>query len=68
MKPVSNTVEAATRVGVAPQTLRVWRSQGVGPNFCKISSNRVVYREQDLESFLESKLRVSTSDPGPKSV
>ena len=65
MKPVSTTVQAAPRVGFAPQTLRVWRSQGVGPSFCKLSANRVVYREEDLESWLASKVRTSTADPGP---
>jgi DNA-binding transcriptional MerR regulator len=66
VKPVSSTLQAAPQLGVAPQTLRVWRSTGVGPAFCRVSANRVVYRQEDLETWLASKRRVSTSDPGPK--
>ena len=64
MKPVSNTVQAAPQLGVAPQTLRVWRSQNVGPAWHKLSANRVVYTEADIATWLASK-RHAPSDPGP---
>jgi DNA-binding transcriptional MerR regulator len=59
------TQEAAELVGLAPQTLRMYRCRGEGPAFIKLAPNRVCYRVADLESFVESRRRLSTADPGP---
>ena len=61
--------EAASYVGLAKSTLDKFRCYGSGgPTFLKVSSRRVVYDTRDLDSWLESKRRVSTSDPGDTSV
>jgi hypothetical protein len=55
---------AAKYIGVTPRTLESWRSRGGGPVFVKISARMVKYRVEDLDSFMASRLRTSTSDPG----
>ncbi len=42
---------AAEIIGVAPSTLRAFRSQRRGPLFCRIG-RRIVYRLPDLEAYL----------------
>jgi len=53
----TNTVEdehlAATRLGIAPGTLRNLRSQGRGPKYCRVG-RRIVYRIRDVESYLDA--------------
>jgi len=60
--------EAASYVGLAKSTLDKFRCYGTGPAFLKISSRRVAYDTGELDRWLESKRRVSTSDPGDTSV
>ncbi len=57
-----NQRELAKRWGVSETTLERWRAEGIGPKFLKLGG-RVMYREQDIESFEESCLRQSTSEP-----
>lgn len=57
--------EAATLLGFTPSALQAWRLKGGGPRFVKISARAVRYRPQDLEVFVEERLRTSTADPGP---
>jgi hypothetical protein len=45
-----DTIEAATRLGLKPGTLEVWRSLGRGPRFLKIG-RKVFYKIEDLELF-----------------
>lgn len=52
---------AATRLGVAKQSLAKWRVSGTGPVFVKVGS-RVFYRPQDLDAWVETRLRRSTSE------
>ncbi len=54
---------AAQHLGIASSTLAKLRMSGDGPVFCKLG-RRVVYRVDDLNSWLESNIRRSTSDPG----
>ena len=44
------TYEAADFLGFTAGTLRVWRSQGKGPNFYKVGST-VRYEMDDLEAW-----------------
>jgi predicted site-specific integrase-resolvase len=45
------TVAAAEYLGVAPQTLAVWRIRGTGPVFLRV--RRIVrYRREDLDRWL----------------
>ena len=48
---VLNVSQAATYLGLAPQSLHNMRFRGVGPAYHKLGS-RVVYRISDLELYL----------------
>ncbi|MCL6424352.1 helix-turn-helix domain-containing protein [Brachybacterium sp. JHP9] len=57
-----DTETAAELIGVAPKTLRSWRSAARGPRF--IREGRIVrYREQDIERWLESRVVGTLEDP-----
>ena len=58
-----DTQGAAHYVGVARQTLEKWRVAGGGPVFYKIGA-LVRYRQADLDAWLDSRRRRSTSDHG----
>ncbi len=57
--------EAATYTGLSPSTLNKLRVFGDGPVFLKLG-RRVVYDTADLDAWLASKRRTSTSDNGLK--
>jgi excisionase family DNA binding protein len=57
------TTEAAEILGVKKSTLEAWRVRGGGPIHCKMNK-AVRYRKEDLDQFINSKLRTSTSDMG----
>lgn len=54
--------QAAHILALRPDTLREWRRLGKGPPHVRISSRCVRYRLRDLEDWIESRLRASTSD------
>lgn len=56
------TDEAAARLHVLPQTMRLWRLRGVGPKFTKPSRSRVLYQEEQIEAFLEARTFGSTAE------
>ena len=56
-----NTQSAAPQLGIKTNTLEKMRMSGAGPTFLKIG-RKVLYRQQDLDAFLEANLRQSTSD------
>lgn len=62
MKPRLNEKEVAECLGVAPATLRKWRTTGEGPRFLKIG-RRVVYDVEVIQAFVARCERGSTSDP-----
>lgn len=51
--PVVNDREAARFLGLAPQTLRNWRTNRRGPKYVRLGG-RIVYRLADLNEFLNS--------------
>jgi predicted DNA-binding transcriptional regulator AlpA len=53
--------QAAKVLGLAPSTLAKLRLFGNGPTYCKLG-RRVVYRQKDLEDWLESRITRNTSD------
>ena len=53
--------DAADYVGSKPSTLRAWRVRGRGPRYYKIGG-KVFYRESDLDAWIESQARESTSE------
>lgn len=64
IKKIILTESQASQVtGFKIATLRKRRWQGLPPRFMKVGS-KVFYAEHDLEVFLESCVRTSTSDTG----
>jgi hypothetical protein len=47
--------------GLKPNTLEIWRIQGVGPRFIKCG-RLVRYRIEDLDAYLEENTHSSTSE------
>jgi hypothetical protein len=59
--------EAAAYIGVTPETLENWRTQGAGPAFVKTSPSRrgkVMYRRSDISAWQAANLYTSTSEVG----
>ena len=57
--------EAGKILGFSVRSLQKWRVRGSGPNFIKLSPKGPVrYREADLISFIDERVRRSTSGPG----
>ena len=56
------TPEAAKHVGLSTSTLEKLRLRGDGPVYRKAGRKIVVYRLEDLDAWLNSQCRRSTSD------
>jgi predicted DNA-binding transcriptional regulator AlpA len=56
------TPEAAHYIALAESTLTKMRLTGDGPPFCKVGPRAVAYRRADLDAWLETRVRRSTSD------
>jgi predicted DNA-binding transcriptional regulator AlpA len=54
MNKVVNDQESAEMLGVAPQTLRNWRSLRKGPPYLKVG-RAVRYRQEDLIAYLDKR-------------
>jgi predicted DNA-binding transcriptional regulator AlpA len=67
--PLLDTRGAAAYLGLRPATLESWRytggPAGGGPPYIALGRRRIRYRRADLDAWLESRTRRSTSDPGP---
>jgi predicted DNA-binding transcriptional regulator AlpA len=57
------TPEAARFVGLSIRTLEKHRIYGTGPRYSKLGG-RVVYRVEDLQTWVDAAAKASTSDPG----
>jgi predicted DNA-binding transcriptional regulator AlpA len=64
---VLRTAGAATYTGLTSSTLEKARLAGWGPPFIRLGARAVGYLVEDLDSWLESRKRSSTSDEGPRS-
>lgn len=62
--PLLTEAEAATYLNYRPRTLASWRRTGRGPRFVAVSRTSVRYRKSDLDAWIASKVRRSTSDDG----
>ena len=60
-------VQAAGFLGLDRRSMQKFRQAGGGPLYVSISSRCVRYRRRDLNSWVEERLRKSTSDPGSNS-
>ncbi len=58
------TADAAGLLSVSERTLESFRLRGGGPPFILIGRRAVRYRRGDLLAWIDSRRRVSTSDPG----
>jgi predicted DNA-binding transcriptional regulator AlpA len=61
-----NTIQASRYLGLSKAFLERDRWAGARVPFIKIGARAVRYRLQDLEFYIESCTRKSTSDPGRK--
>ncbi|HEY3300779.1 MAG TPA: helix-turn-helix domain-containing protein [Methylophilaceae bacterium] len=59
-----NTTQAASFLGLSKAFLERDRWAGAKVPFIKIGDRAVRYRIEDLQSYVQSRLRVSTSDTG----
>ena len=57
--------DAAAYVGLSASTLAKMRLRGDGPPFIKAGAKIVLYAVAELDAWLASRRRLSTSDPGP---
>jgi hypothetical protein len=48
-----DTAATAEYLGVSAETLKGWRSRGMGPPFRKLPNAKVSYRRADLDRFNE---------------
>jgi len=59
------SIQTAEHIGVKPQTLRLWRHQGKGPQYIRLgdtSKARVGYSESDILDWLNARRFSSTSE------
>ena len=59
-----DTIRAARYLNLSPRTLEKRRCNGEGPPYIFISRRCVRYRQEDLDNWIASRVRTSTSDPG----
>jgi predicted DNA-binding transcriptional regulator AlpA len=52
---------AAQLLGISVRTLERHRVAGTGPRFCRLGHRLIRYRKADLEEWVRSSLRTSTS-------
>jgi len=52
--------QAAEYLGLTADTLAAHAARGTGPQYAKLSGRAVRYRREDLDAWVESKLRTST--------
>lgn len=64
VKALLYTAEAAYVLGLSPRTLESMRLRGGGPPYIAVTSKAVRYRRGDLEDWIASRRRLSTSDGG----
>ena len=57
-----NEKEAAKYLGLTTRALQNWRYTGEGPVYIRISSRCIRYREEDIESFVDTRMRKSTAE------
>lgn len=61
-EPLKSRRDAARYIGLSHSFLAQAAVRGDGPPFVKLSANRVGYRVADLDSWIESRVRRSTSE------
>ncbi|GEE02258.1 hypothetical protein nbrc107696_27040 [Gordonia spumicola] len=59
------TAELAESIGVAPKTVRNWRTQGLGPAFVRLSPNDVRYDPADVAEWIAAVKRSGSIKAAP---
>ena len=54
--------EAAQYLRLSPKTLQKWRCVGGGPEYRILGKRRIVYKIEDLRSFLDLRIRHNTAN------
>ena len=62
-----NEREAGRFVGLTDRTMQAHRQRGGGSRYIALSKRCVRYRRIDLKEWADTRVRRSTSDPGPES-
>jgi predicted DNA-binding transcriptional regulator AlpA len=57
--------ETADLLRISPRTLENWRARGHGPPYLRLTRRRIAYRERDVLSWIDSRLRASTAAERP---
>lgn len=60
-KTVMTEAEAAHYLGFAPNTLRQWRVEGIGPKYSKPAGTAVRYLKESLDAWLAARQTVTAS-------
>lgn len=71
MMKLYSTRQAAVCLGVRPQTLRSWRSRGVGPRYLRMGRSphsRAGYPEQSLADFMKKTFASTASEAAVRSL
>jgi hypothetical protein len=63
-EPLLDAHQAAERMGIARQTLAIWRLRGFGPEFIRMG-RKVCYDPCTLDAYIEANRHRSTSDLQP---
>lgn len=63
-----STPELARRLHLKAQTVRAWRGAGRGPQFLRVTPNRVCYRLQDVEAWEAERLAASTREEAARAI
>ncbi|MBY0227597.1 MAG: helix-turn-helix domain-containing protein [Hyphomicrobium sp.] len=62
VEPVLTPKQAAELLGVTPEHLQRFRSEGGGPRFVLLGKRRIAYRPSDINSWLSSRVASSTAE------
>ena len=66
MRDLLDSDGAAAYLHLARQTLAKMRVSGTGPSYYKVG-RRILYDRMELDGWLDTRRRRSTSNPGPES-
>jgi len=64
MEKLLSSKEAAEMLGIKVATLRTWRMKSKSPRYVRIGGirSRCMYRKEDVKTWIEDRLRTSTSE------
>jgi len=60
-----NTRKAANWIGYKPETLRQWRTNGIGPPYIRVLGKLVRYRASDVERWMDEQVQQTDGQKKP---